>query len=453
MRPVVLLLGIVIVVLLASPAANACTCAGNSLPCESFGTASAVFAGTVIGERLSERPKQTDRNDRNEVEIDWAPRAVKFSVEQAYSGVTGTEIEVFTGRGGGDCGVGFQTGQRYLVYAYRYKDKLTTSICTRTRPFSQATEDLAFLGTLSSARPGVTIYGGISRAEGQKDEPLSPDILITIEGESQRKEIRPDAEGRYRVSGLPPGKYKVTLHLPDALTTYKNDEEITVIDRGCAAVGWYVSDNGRVNGRVVNAEGEPVAGILVGLVEPSANPKENHVKLDRTDDQGNFKFSAVPRGRYLIAVNHTRFPERDDPTKAYPPSFYPGVIDKEQAQAITVGAGEKLNDLVVRMPAKQPPSVVKVSVVWADGTPVAKAHLLIADVTQGEVNITHAVDTDAQGQATLDGYAGQKLVIAARSDRAWVPSPRNEPMERSESARLILDRATHTVRIVITKIR
>lgn len=450
MRPVVLLLGIVIVVLLASPAVNACTCAGNTPPCESFGTADAVFAGTVIGERMSERPKKTDQN---EVELDWVPRGVKFSVEQAYSGVTGTEIEVFTGRGGGDCGVGFRTGQRYLVYAYRYKDKLTTSICTRTRPFAQATEDLAFLGTLASARPGVTIHGGIARPEDRKDEPLSSDILITIEGESQRKEIRPDADGRYRVTGLAPGKYKVTLHLPDALTTYKNEEEVAVTDRGCAAVGWYVTDNGRVNGRVVNADGEPVKGILVGLVEPNANPKENHVKLDRTDNEGNFKFAAVPRGRYLIAVNHTRFPEPGDPTRSYPPSFYPGVIDKEQAQAISVGPGEKVNDLVVRVPAKQPPSVVKISVVWADGSPVEKANLSIADVTQGVVTLTHGMETDAQGQATLDGYVGQKLVISARSNRTWVPSPRNEPMEKTDSVRLTLERPTHTVRIVITKIR
>ncbi|HEX5889944.1 MAG TPA: hypothetical protein VFY61_14645, partial [Pyrinomonadaceae bacterium] len=125
----------------------------------------------------------------------------------------------------------------------------------------------------------------------------------------------------------------------------------------------------------------------------------------------------------------------------------------EQAQAITVGPGEKLNDLVVRVPAKQPPSVVKISVVWADGSPVEKANLSIADVTQGEVNITHGMETDAQGQATLDGYVGQKLVISARSNRAWVPSPRNEPMEKTDSARLTLERPTHTVRIVITKIR
>jgi carboxypeptidase family protein len=449
MRSVVLLLTVLIVVVLASQTANACTCGGTGAPCESFGMASAVFAGRVIGDQVKEMPKKLDRTD-----IDWTPRAVKFSVEQAFSGVVGTEVEVFTGRGGGDCGYGFEMGQRYLVYAYSYKDKLTTSICTRTQLFSRATEDLAFLGTLSSARPGVTIYGAISRPEERKDDPFSPGISIKIEGESQRKEVRPDAEGRYRVSGLPAGKYKVTLQLPDTLTTYQNEEEITVTDRGCAELGWYINDNGRVNGRVVNADGEPVARILVSLVESdAANPNENQVKIDRTDDDGNFKFSAVPRGRYLIAVNHTRFPEPNDPTRSYPPSFYPGVIDKEQAQAITVGAGEKLNDLVVRVPAKLPPSVVKVKVVWADGSPVAKAILSVTDVTQGESSLSNSVQADEQGHATIDGYVGQKLFIHARSDRQWIPSPRNEPMERVEIVRLTLDGPTQTVRMVITKIR
>lgn len=448
MRPVVLLPGIVIVVLLSNLTVNACSCAGNRPPCESYGTAAAVFAGTVIAERVNEQPKRPKPD-----EVDWVPRAVKFSVEQAFSGVTTTEIEVFTGLGGGDCGFGFKVGQRYLVYAHQYQNKLTTSICSRTRLFSQATEDLAFLGTLSSARPGATIHGAVIREDGRKGEPLSSDILITIEGESQRKEIRPDAEGRYRVSGLPPGKYKVTLQLPDTLTTYKNEDEITVADRGCGSVGWYVTDNGRVNGKVLNADGEPVARILVGLVDPGGNPKENYIKLERTDDEGNFKFSAVPRGSYLLSVNHARYPEPNDPTNAYPPSFYPGVIDKEQAQAIAVGPGEKVNDLVVRVPAKRPPSALKVSVVWSDGSPVAKALVSVTDVTQGDSTVGYTVPTDEQGQATVDGYIGQQLIISAGSNRPWVPNPRNEPMERAENVRLTLERPTQTIRFVITKLR
>lgn len=446
MRSVVVLLGVLIVISVSSETVNACSCGGTGSPCESYGRAAAVFVGTVVAMRENERPKQTDRRDR-----EWAPLAVKFSVEQSYHGVAGTEIEVFTGRGGGDCGYGFTTGQRYLVYAYRYNDKLSTSICTRTRPFSSANEDLAFLGTLSSAAPGVTVYGELRDREG-KNGPVSSEILITIEGESERKEIRPDGEGRFRVSGLRAGKYKVSLKLPDTLTTWRPEQEITVADRGCAAVGWYVTDNGRVSGRVINADGQPVARILVSLVYADADDKDRD-KSDRTDNDGQFTFSAVQRGRYLIAVNLTRYPEPNDPTSAYPVSFYPGVVDQAHAQAITVGAGEKLTNLEMHIPSKRPASILNGTVVWSDGSPVAKAQLAVMDATQGE-GYSYAVSADEQGQFKIEGYIGQKLIIEARSDRPFVPSGKpNDPMERAEKQRITLERPAETLRIVIAKLR
>jgi hypothetical protein len=450
MRSVVLLLGVVIVILLASPTANACSCGGGGAPCESFGTSSAVFAGTVIAVREKPLPKKIDGND-----LDWLPRfGYKFSVQQAYSGVAGTEVEVYTGSGGGDCGYPFKVGQRYLVYAHLYNERLTTGICTRTRPFSQATEDLAFLDTLSSAGPGVTIHGLITRPDAKPDDPANSDISVVIEGESQRKEVRPNADGAFTVSGLPAGKYKATINLPDALTTWRNESEVTVTDRGCAGVGWYVTDNGRVNGRVINADGEPVPKILVSLVQPGSDPRENQVKLERTDDEGNFKFSAVPRGRYLIAVNHNRFPELKDPTKGYPPTFYPGVTDQANAQAITVGPGEKLNDLLVRVPSKRAPSVVKISVVWSDGTPVPKAAIGIADVTLDTDFVSYSANADENGQHTIEGYIGEILVIHAQSDQPSVSvNGRYQQMERSEKVRITLERPTENVRVVITKIR
>jgi len=294
MRPVLVFLGIVIVFSLASGNAMACSCAGPGTPCESFGTAGAVFVGAVTDAR---------------------PMIYKFSVEQAYLGVDGSEIEVYTGSGAGDCGFLFNKGERYLVYAYRYKDMLTTSTCTRTKLFSKAAEDLAFLGTLSSAAPGVTISGKVTylpddSVSSEVKNPLSPEILITIESESGKKEIRPDAQGEYRVTGLPPGKYKVTLRFPETLTAYQNDEEITLSDRGCGVFSWLVRDNGRVNGRVVNGEGEPVANIPVSLVEPDASLEDYPKELERTDDDGRFSFSGVARGKYQIAVNQSTWRTR-----------------------------------------------------------------------------------------------------------------------------------------------
>src|SRR5688572_17187304 len=186
--------------------ANACSCAGGGGPCESYGGAAAVFVGTVVGHREHRVSKEVARKEDR-----WYPNAFKFSIEQAYLGVNGSEIEIFTGTGGGDCGYQFKSGQRYLVYAYRYSDgPLTTSICTSTKLFSKATEDLAFLGNLSSAAAGVTIYGQVIQQRRAKEGPKPIDIgvSLTIEGEHERREVPLDEEGKYRVSGLRPGKLK-----------------------------------------------------------------------------------------------------------------------------------------------------------------------------------------------------------------------------------------------------
>src|SRR6185503_10873511 len=116
----------------------------------------------------------------------------------------------------------FTIGERYLVYATVYQNKLATGICTRTRPYAQASEDLGFLGNLSSAPPGATIQGTVVRGEYPKKDPspLPADIVVKIEGSNVRREVRLDAEGRFQINGFSPGKFKVTLQLPDRLITH-----------------------------------------------------------------------------------------------------------------------------------------------------------------------------------------------------------------------------------------
>jgi len=375
------------------------------------------------------------------------PLVYKFSVEQAYLGVTGSEIEISTGRGGGDCGVTFQTGTRYLVYAYRYKNQLTTSICTRTKTFDKAAEDVAFLGTLSSAAPGVTISGSLTYHPDERRanvKGLGPDVLITIEGESEKKEIRPDARGEFRVTGLAPGKYKLTLRLPETLATERNEAELNLSDRGCGDVWWTIYDNGRINGRVVDADGLPVANILVSLVEPGADIKDYPIKLERTETDGSFSFSSVPRGSYQIAVNQSEWVEPKDPSSAYPSSFYPGVVDRRHAKTIDVGVGERLSNIEIRIASKPPASVLSGRVVWSDGAPVPNAKLSVEDMTYRNNSGYHVVAADEQGRFEFNGYTGQQLVIEARSS--------SESKERTEKLSIKLERPTHNVRIVITKL-
>lgn len=435
MRRVIVLIGIAALFGVLAPQAEACSCSRSTMPCESYGSASAVFVGTV--QSVGDAPLG---NTKDPV---WTPRVFRFAVDKQYLGVSGTEIEVSTGRGGGDCGYRFQVGQQYLVYAYLDRNKrLTTSICSRTTHYSQATDDLEFLDTVSSLPSGATIYGQVVRNTPPKKDapPISDEVVIKIEGGEVRREVRPDAEGCYRVAGLPPGKFKIAVQLPKKFTVGQPEREVTISDRGCVVVVFYIDESGRISGTVVDEAGQLIPGIMVSLVDPASNPRETFVTLDRTDEQGRFTFAPIPAGRYLIAVNFNRSPDPKDPTNGYPPTFYPGVAEQASAEVITLGLGEKLSGLEVRVPLRRDTSVIKGQVVRADGSPVASALLSVRDVTLSASSLRRGVQLDQEGRFTIYGYVGQKLVFEAHN---------NQSQERSELVRVTLRLPTEPLKIVV----
>jgi hypothetical protein len=446
------------VLALLAARAEACSCFDGQPPCAAFGAASAVFVGTALDSRTREPKAKTL------AEVDWTPVVVRFAVLQPFLGVEGAEVEVETGRGGGDCGYQFRKGESYLVYASRGPDgkRLLTSICSRTRPVSDASEDLEFLRGLGARGPGVSIDVKVERSRQSVREGSSTPAgglagaRLAFEGAGESREVRTDSEGRARLSGLKPGTYKVRLALPEGLTTYKEEQEVTVADRGCAAVFYTVSDDGRVGGRVADVEGHAVKGVLVTLVEADDPEPERHYALYATTGaDGRYDFKGLPPGRYLLAVNLNRYPQPNDPTNAYPRTYYPGVAERSQAEAVTVGAGEVVKDRDITLPARRAESILNGVVVWQDGSPVAGASISLRDLTYHDPGIDNGLSpADAQGRFTFKGYEGQVLLIHASSSRQFVGDFRRDgPMERSEPVRVTLAGPTERVRIVITKLR
>ncbi|HEV3468120.1 MAG TPA: carboxypeptidase regulatory-like domain-containing protein [Pyrinomonadaceae bacterium] len=242
--------------LLSAGRASGCSCAVPGPPCQEYGRASAVFVGTVVGLQTSKRGGGR---------YEFAPRVFRFSVEQAFSGVEGAEVEVATGRGGADCGYNFRKGEKYLVYAYRGAEggRLSTGICSRTRPYPAAAEDLEFLSGLGSMPSGVQITGRVVRARpgGAEAEPKYdgvPSVTLHVTGGGQTREVVTDSQGIYRLEGLRPDTYKVEVRAPAGLTGQPPSREVKIGDRGCAVVDFYLVGDGRA----ADARGRPVPKIL-----------------------------------------------------------------------------------------------------------------------------------------------------------------------------------------------
>jgi protocatechuate 3,4-dioxygenase beta subunit len=452
-RALLLTLASLLVTLVSAARADACTCMMPGPPCQAFGEASAVFVGTVTGVRTREAKSV----EAARAEVNWWPVVVKFSVVQPFHGVEGAEVLVMTGSGGGDCGYQFRRGESYLVYAHGGRDgkPFSASICSRTQPLSQAAEDLEFLRGVGARGSEVSIDITVLRFRHNANEPGGfGGARLTVEGAGERREVRTDPEGRARLAGLKPGTYRIKLAPSEGLTTHRDEQEVTVADRGCAAVQYFFTDDGRVSGRVTDAEGRAAAGVRVTLVEAD-DVERGRVSEERTGEDGRYEIKGLPPGRYLLAVNFNRFLEPGDPTHAYPRTYYPGVAQQSQAEAVSVGEGERVKDRDIILPARRGESVVSGVVVWDDGRPVADARVNFRDVTYHDALTNNAApNADAQGRFTLKGYVGQTLLVTVGSNRQFVGDlNRDGPMERAEAVRVTLEQPTEQVRIVITKLR
>ena len=129
------------------------------------------------------------------------------------------------------------------------------------------------------------------------------------------------------------------------------------------------------------------------------------------------------------------------------------MVDQVNADVITLGIGEKLTGLDIRMPLPRPTSILTIQVVWDDGSPVANAFLSLSDVT-GEPGVSFGATADKRGRFTINGYVGQQVIVQARSPRPYLRiGDRYEPQEPSEKTRLTLEKPRETLRVVITKLR
>ncbi|HEU4562517.1 MAG TPA: hypothetical protein VFS20_32100 [Longimicrobium sp.] len=119
MIPPVLAACAALVLRASTPAAPVCDCAGPMTDSAAVRFNHVVFVGRVTGARLV-----TDTEG-------FSRRVYTFTATRWRKGTPRRVVRVETGLGGGDCGVHFQRGRTYTVYARRDDEgRLGTGICS-----------------------------------------------------------------------------------------------------------------------------------------------------------------------------------------------------------------------------------------------------------------------------------------------------------------------------------
>ena len=401
--------------------ANACQCAGSQPPCQAYWEVSTVFVGTVTFNTTTKV---------KEYGSEFTQRLVRFHVDRQLRGVDANEVEVITGLGDSDCGYGFRLGGQYLVYAHRNAEKmLSTSTCTRTRPLSEATADLEYTRGLSKASPGGTISGtvGLRRAGYSYPDPLPPvpDVRILFEGSNKHFETKTNPAGKYTISGLPPGTYKVRIDLPEGLSIHNPEVEVKVYDRGCGEAFFDVEPDTRLTGRVLDSQAIPAADVLMELV-PVSRADRLYPSFVKTDKEGRYEMKLVRPGRYHLGLRIAG--SAGSTYVPFPLTYYPGVSDRSQATVISVSEGQRieLDELVL------PPRLIERTLngiaVDSDGTPVAGAVVWLKETQYADADMPYRRETDSEGRFSYPVYEGFKYTVNAYVESAGRTTMRSSPL-------------------------
>lgn len=411
---------VLLLVLISSRDASACTCITPGPACQTYWTTDAVFDGTVTAIAPIERTETIGGRDYRMPEY-----AVRFDVRQAWKGVEGAQLEILTGSGG-MCGFDFKVGGRYLVFAHRRgtDGKFGASICSLTRAYDGFDSDITpFLASLAAPPPdGGRVSGSVSAGSGRfsqgKSEPLDVQVRLTGTG---RTVVTTSAAGRYEFTNLKPAQYEIDVTLPQGYSSPGFPRTVSISDpRACARQDVWVRPTGMIIGRLAGPTG-PAGSVLVEIAPADVTLSEHGEwpsSTTRTLPDGTFEASEIPPGRYLVGINL-----RGTPT---PSNRYERLILQNGApdrEGIAVALGQSVDLGTLQIPA--PIRVIKVTgvVTRQDGSPVANFDVFAHESTVAG-RFVAAARTGADGRFTMELMDGRTYMLrgpATRDGRIELP--------------------------------
>ena len=371
-----------------------------------------------------------------------------FTIEESLKGISQKTVDVATGGGYGDCGYPFTAGERYLVYAYKSEGDalnssmsrtvigggsaltapLSANICSRTRRLQSATDDVELIRALNRGKLETRLFGHVNeyaRRLGTYEYDIDPvrpmsNLKVKAENGSNRYEATTDQEGAFRISNLKPGRYRLTVVLPEGYGPLYDFDPVSVgvnVRSGtCLEFDFDAQVDGRIGGHVYDADGRPVDDQLqVSIVTLESSTKGIALAESRseyTKNKGWYEFDGLLPGQYLLGVGIADVPAKHTP---YPKTYYPNTSDRTQARIFTLEKGQKLKDIDFHLPPKLLDVTVSGLIVDASGKPVVEAKVDVID-QENPKEFVFGYDeakTDNQGRFTLRLFKGRRYRLHA----------------------------------------
>jgi protocatechuate 3,4-dioxygenase beta subunit len=192
-----------------------------------------------------------------------------------------------------------------------------------------------------------------------------------------------------------------------------------------------------ITGRVIDESGEPMVGVSVSaLRKPTTEEKEDwnvghketlvSSSTATTDDRGEYRVFGLKPGEYYLKASDMSDPRaffnesldamdwtvRHELGSQYAPLYYPGVIQLDQAQPVTLRAGEDMQaDFAMR---HMKTVTVSGRVVAPDGGPATHAFVGLTNPEVEDWSQELNSFTDSKGEFSIKGVPPGSYVLSAQ---------------------------------------
>jgi protocatechuate 3,4-dioxygenase beta subunit len=207
------------------------------------------------------------------------------------------------------------------------------------------------------------------------------------------RSVTTDSEGRYELAALPAGRYRlfvdkagyVALEYGQARPFEAGKPLDIAAGQVLEKIDFSLPRGSAITGRITDEFGDPVTDVQVqALRYQFVNGERQLVNAGRsaqTDDLGAYRIFGLMPGDYLVRASMRpnmppgRRGAETDPT-GYPGTYYPGVTDVGQAQAVTAELGQEVSSVGFPLvPARL--SRISGTVTGSDGRPLVGAMVML----------------------------------------------------------------------------
>lgn len=211
----------------------------------------------------------------------------------------------------------------------------------------------------TTSKNGGTVAGRIT-AHGKGLGGVTVTLRSSAGAQAQDlPQAKTDADGNYRITGVPMGNYFVTPVAPvytvpgaGRLTATNEPVVITGSDT-IEGIDFSLVPGGVITGRVTDTDGRPIIEQPISLQSTDQTTQQGGPRTVapgnwRTDDRGVYRIYGVPEGHYIVSVGsqqRTNVSAVINGQQAYQQTYHPDTTDSTQALVVEVAEGAEVSNV------------------------------------------------------------------------------------------------------------